>query len=547
MFTADVVKIPEKVKFNKKNSGIYVYHIFNHTYSKEKKYTTDKRVLIGKKIDDKTMHPNPKYFELYGEKPKKEEAAPREFSNTLSVGDTMLLQSIGNNIGLSTCLEQIYGEDDKNMIIDLATYHIIENSSIYQHYPTYAFKHPVLAHKVVSDSRICQFLGEKINEEKIHNFFKKWIDCQKLDGNVLISYDSTNFNCESEGIELLEYGNAKEDRQKKIVNLSYVFDQKNGTPLFYELYSGSIVDIAECKKMLRKAKKFGLNHAIFVADRGYFSNSNITQIMNNFDGFIMMAKIGNKKITELLDKERTKVPMIPNYIEKHGVFGMKFCDSLFKDDAECEKRFFYVYFNQTKYNTDKELLTILANKNYREGSELIGTELDDDADAYKYCKFIVDENKIIKSVEFKQELFEENLKNSGYFVIVSSINDEPSKILDLYRNRDSIEKCFRSLKTDLGFDTLGVQSDRNLRSKVFITFIASILRNHVLKSLETLRLTNKKDFTVNSALKNLSRIEATKFGDKSHEVLYTLTKTQKDIIKACGVNLSSINKNYPHY
>ena len=109
MFTADVVKIPEKVKFNKKNSGIYVYHIFNHTYSKEKKYTTDKRVLIGKKIDDKTMHPNPKYFELYGEKPKKEESIAREFSNTLSVGDTMLLQSIGNNIGLSTCLEQIYG------------------------------------------------------------------------------------------------------------------------------------------------------------------------------------------------------------------------------------------------------------------------------------------------------------------------------------------------------------------------------------------------------------------------------------------------------
>ena len=308
MFTDDIVKIPEKVKFNKKNSGIYVYHIFNHTYSKEKKYTTDKRVLIGKKIDDETMHPNARYFELYNTKPKMEEKVQREFSDTLSVGDTMLLQTIGNNIGLSTCLKQIYGEEDKNMILNLASYHIIENSSVYQHYPTFAYKHPVLGHKVVSDSWISQFLGDKINEEKIHKFFKTWIDCKKVEGNILVSYDSTNINCEAEGIELLEHGKAKDDKQKKIVNLSYVFDQKNGTPLFYELYSGSIVDIAECSKMLRKAKEFGLNHAIFVADRGYFSNKNITQIMKNFDGFLMMAKVNSKKISELLNKYGDKVP-----------------------------------------------------------------------------------------------------------------------------------------------------------------------------------------------------------------------------------------------
>ena len=185
------------------------------------------------------------------------------------------------------------------------------------------------------------------------------------------------------------------------------------------------------------------------------------------------------------------------------------------------KKYFYVYFNEIKYNIEKELLTILANKNYLEGSKLIGTEIDETVDSYQYCKFKINENKIIESVEFNQELFDENLKNSGYFVIISSINDVPAKILDLYRNRDSIEKCFRTLKTDLGFDTLGVDSERNLRSKVFITFISSILRNHVLKSLEALRLTNKKDFTVNAALKTLSRIEVTKFGEKVMK-FYTL-------------------------
>ncbi len=547
MFTKDVVKIPEKVKFNKKNSGIYVYHIFNSSYSKEKKYTTDKRVLIGKKIDDKTMHPNPRYFELYGNKNLVEEKEQREFSDTLSVGDTALLQSISDNIGLTTCLNQVYGEDNADMILNLATYHIIENSSVYQHYPVFAYKHPVLGHKVVTDSRISQFLKEKINESLVHQFFQKWINCQNINGSIMISYDSTNFNCESEGVEFAEYGNAKDDKEKMIVNLSYVFDQQNGTPLFYELYSGSIVDIAECTKMLKKAKEYGLNHAIFVADRGYFSSKNINQIMKNFDGFIMMAKTNNKSVDNLLNENKNIIDSIPNYIEKYGVFGMKACDKLYKEDAEAEKRYFYLYFNQTKYNIEKENLTIVANKNYLDGSKLIGTEISENSKLYPYCIFKVNEKKIIESVAFNQELFDEKLKKSGFFVIVSSINTDPLTILDYYRNRDSIEKCFRTLKSDLGFDSLGVHSDQNLKSKVFISFVSSILRNHVLRSLDNLKLTNKKDFTVNAALKNLSRIEATKFSEKSHEVLYSLTKTQKEIIKACGVKLSSINKNYPKY
>ena len=150
MFTKDIVKIPEKVKFNTKKSGVYVYQILNQSYSKEKKYSTDSRVLIGKKIDDNTMHPNSNYFKFYQLENKEQELQnPRTFSDTLSVGDITLLQSISDNIKLSECLEKVYDEDTKNMIVNMASYHIIENSSVYQHYPTFAFKHPVLGKKCI--------------------------------------------------------------------------------------------------------------------------------------------------------------------------------------------------------------------------------------------------------------------------------------------------------------------------------------------------------------------------------------------------------------
>lgn len=547
MFTFDVVDIPEKVKFNKKGSTVYVYHVFNSSYSKEKKYTVDKRVLIGKRIDEKTMHPNKTYYELYGEESKKVSLpSQNEFSDTLSVGDITLIQSISENIGLSECLEKVYGENEKDMIINLASYHIIEESSVYQHYPTFAFKHPVLGKKVCSDSTISLFLNSKINDALIHEFFKEWIDKQSIDGRIVVSYDSTNINCESDGVEINEYGKAKDNSDKRIINLSYVFNQKNGTPLFYELYSGSVVDIAECNKMLKLAKQYGLRHALFIADRGYFSNKIIEEIMRNFDGFILMAKTNNKKITELIEDNKENISLVPNYIEKYGVYGIKKQEKLFKQDLDCEKRYFYIYFDEKRYLAEKENLTIIANKNYIEGKELIGTKEEIKEELYPYCKFQIEEG-IIKEVEFNQELFSENMKRSGYFVIISSLDEDPSKILDEYRNRDSIEKCFRTLKTDLGISKLGVQSEQNLRSKVFIAFISSIIRNHILQSLAELKKTNRKDYTVNASLRALSRIEATKLPNKSHMVLYSLTKLQKEIIKACGVKLSEINKNYPGF
>lgn len=118
-----------------------------------------------KKIDDKTMHPNKSYYEIYGEETKKTSfPEQKEFSDTLSVGDVSLIQSISDNIGLSKCLEKVYGEDEKDMIINLASYHIIEESSVYQHYPTFVFKHSILGKKVYSDSSISLFLNNKIRE-----------------------------------------------------------------------------------------------------------------------------------------------------------------------------------------------------------------------------------------------------------------------------------------------------------------------------------------------------------------------------------------------
>lgn len=74
------------------------------------------------------------------------------------------------------------------MIVDLACYSILTGSTAYQHFPTYAFKSPVLTKKVYSDSYICEFLRNDINEYKIQAFFDSWVKENNNNGTILISY-----------------------------------------------------------------------------------------------------------------------------------------------------------------------------------------------------------------------------------------------------------------------------------------------------------------------------------------------------------------------
>lgn len=76
--------------------------------------------------------------------------------------------------------------------------------------------------------------------------------------------------------------------------------------------------------------------------------------------------------------------------------------------------------------------------------------------------------------------------------ILTSKKMEAAKALDIYRDRDSIEKMFRMLKSGMEFDHAGVQSRESLESKVFLTFIAAIVRNEIFHGTKELRLEDRR-------------------------------------------------------
>ena len=84
-----------------------------------------------------------------------------------------------------------------------------------------------------------------------------------------------------------------------------------------------------------------------------------------------------------------------------------------------------------------------------------------------------------------------------------------------------------------------VYSDESMSAKIFVEFIALIVRNRIYTSLkeEVDRIDGNPNFmTVSAALKELDKIEMVRGFDGLYRMDHAVTKTQKTILKAFGVD-----------
>lgn len=72
----------------------------------------------------------------------------------------------------------------------------------------------------------------------------------------------------------------------------------------------------------------------------------------------------------------------------------------------------------------------------------------------------------------------------GYFVIISSEKMDAKKAITLYKNRDASEKVFRADKSYLDNNCLRVASEKAASNKIFIGFIALIIRCKLYTALK---------------------------------------------------------------
>ena len=155
-----------------------------------------------------------------------------------------------------------------------------------------------------------------------------------------------------------------------------------------------------------------------------------------------------------------------------------------------------------------------------------------------------DDEKFMYSRE-RYQVIDEEIAPCGYFVIITSEKMDAADALDLYKSRDASEKLFREDKTFLGNRTMRCQSNEALHAKIFIEFVALIIRNriHFLLKEQMLKAHQKENYmTVPAAVRELEKIEIVRQTDGEYYRDYAVTATQKSILKAFGLAEINVRK-----
>ena len=162
-----------------------------------------------------------------------------------------------------------------------------------------------------------------------------------------------------------------------------------------------------------------------------------------------------------------------------------------------------------------------------------------------YFRLHYDRKGILRGVEERSDVIERELQLCGYFCIITSEKMSASQALIQYKGRDISEKLFKSDKTFIDSRSERVQSSQSMSSKIFIEFVALIVRNRIYNLLkeQMLRMESRQKYmTVPAAIRELEKIEMVRRNGGSYKLDHAVTKTQKIILSSFGLDEKNVAK-----
>ena len=549
MYLDFLVKIPfvqGKITRRKKKDAVYVEYEYDRIYDPVRQYTFPKRVTIGKlsETDPELMQPNQNFLKYFPDAELPETKNRTSRSSCLRVGAYFVLRKIIEEYNLVELLGGYFEQRDLGLFLDLAVYSIIAENNAAQYYPDYTFNHPLFTNgmKQYSDSTVSDFLNS-VTDDQSTGFLNSWNETRNHREKIYISYDSTNKNCQAGDIEMVEFGHPKVDVGQPVFNYAVAYDTHNQEPLFYEKYPGSLNDISQLQFMLDKAFGYGYKKIGFILDRGYFSCENIQYMDKCGYSFVIMVRGMASLVNELvLEHKGTFESKRVNNIYEYGVYGKTVKHRLYAGDKN--ERYFHLYHSISKESAERAGIENRLNqmtlylKKYQNKVKEFGPGFE------KYFNLHYDEKtQAFVLPEERCSVVERELDLAGYFCIITSEKMSAKEAIELYKSRDTSEKLFRGDKSYLGNKSIRVYSEESARARIFVEFVAMILRCKMYTKLkeEMKKLEKKPNYmTVPAALKELEKIEMVRQLDNVYRLDHAVTANQKTILNAFGLDANHI-------
>jgi len=322
--------------------------------------------------------------------------------------------------------------------------------------------------------------------EQMLSYMKAFI---KRDEYLLM--DSTHVFSNSSLITLARKGyNSQMDFDPQF-NLFYIYSAKTQMPVYYRILPGNIREVKAFKNCLLEA---GLNDAVIVADKGFFSKKNIELLEKEQLKYILPLKRDNTVINyALLDNNR------------------------FKEEAlyfEHEKRFIWY---QKYYYGELSLFLFL--------DETLKVKEEKD-----YLRRIETHPESYSLVEYHQK------RNTfGTIALLTNFQrKQATDVFEMYKSRMTIEVLFDGMKNVLEADHTYMQNEQTLQGWMFINHITLQWYQHLYIELKKKNLL--KRYSVNDYVQMLTDLKKIKINETWY--FNEITNQSQKMIEKLGLSVN---------
>jgi len=344
----------------------------------------------------------------------------------------------------------------------------------------------------IYDQKISDMLFELGSmQQSIHAFMKP-----KDNKRRTVLMDATDIVLQSGNISLAEKGyNSNLDFQLQFV-LLYLYDASTLEPLYYRMLAGNIREVSAMHNTIRIS---GMEQCIYIADKGFFSQANITELEKMSMQYMIPLKRDNK--------------LIPY----QAIHNIEQSENYFK----FSKRF--IFHADTK-NLGQRKIDLFLDGKLKEQEK-------------------TDYLSRIQSLpeHFSKIRFNEKVQAMGTLAVMHNTGLSPQEVYIEYKNRGEIEQFFDHFKNTIEASCSHMQRTESLNGWMFINHISMQI---IYKLFQTLKATplNKKQklihrYSINDTIEHLKTIRKIQFTPDEF-VVSEINKSTKILLKQMKISIT---------
>ena len=447
--------------------------------------------------------------------------------NIFVYGPFIPVLRIIREMGIESTLDSFFNREDRNAIIAFTAARAIrslpadlvrtwyDGTYLSREYPC-----------DVSSQHISRLLNDIGDSAIPDRFFSAFSSLMKPQSSLL--YDITTIASYSTN-SIFEYGHAKDHADLPEINLSLVMERKRSLPVLFEIYPGSIVDVSTLEITLKRIRNLVPEIAI-ILDRGFFSLDNLRLLQDH--GYIISATYSRKEVKHVFSANMKRLDSADNTVIHNGrpIFAMHVDFSIMDlslkgylyHDLDLEMRERSNFHRHIRDAMDAMERTVPGEKRNAQIAQIRSIE----GEYWKYIRTTVRDGKY--HTEARNNAISQRENRMGRFLLVYRGEYTPSECLDLYRDKDRVEKAFEIMKTDLDIFPLRERKPSTIRGLIFILYLSLIVRLSMRRMLTESGLNRK--YSLDKLFLELEKLQIMEIDGKMIE--RERTKQQNEILKA---------------